>query len=445
MKNQELFGVYSQFERFVTGYVVAIIRLLPEGYPSVENRLLRVIRGQTFPLAPEAFARHLEKNSEQDSPREKVVGAMSELLHLVLETIEYLGTEVGRDLAHRPLLFMSQYGEADEQAFSLLTLARLNHSAGREQLPRQLAEWSRTVRWALLSLLEREGDWQWMGMFLSCLEDGEPEIVRVAVSAVGKSGTVSAAPRLLELLHGSGEMVTISAALALGRLREPAALLPLMELGTTTRSQRVRASVVSALGDFGEPRVVPFLARHLEHRDSRVRANALTALRRVFQSLGRVEETIIQKMMVCLEDAEHRVRADAIFNLWELGRIESLDCIERMLKDDRHEARASGAWLCGRLKLLQIKDSLQLLLRDPEWNVRKTAAVALIAFGDSGRQLLLSLARTGTMEEQISSAFALGLEHDPEGIDRLFFTSRNGEELSQGATDLLLRFSRPLS
>ncbi|HNV71724.1 MAG TPA: HEAT repeat domain-containing protein, partial [Candidatus Ozemobacteraceae bacterium] len=270
MKNQELFGVYSRFERFVSGYVVAVIRLLPEGYPSVESRLLRVIRGQAFPLAPEAFAKHLEKNSELDSPRDKVIGAMSELLHLLVETVTYLGKEAGRDLAHRPLLFMSEYGEADERAFALLTLARLGHATGREQLPHLLGEWSRTIRWAVLSLLEREGDWHWMSLFLSCLEDGEPEIVRVAVSAIGKSGTVSAAPRVLELLHGSGEAVTIAAALALGRLREPAALLPLMELGANTRSQKVRASVVSALGEFGEPRVVPFLARNLEQRDARV-------------------------------------------------------------------------------------------------------------------------------------------------------------------------------
>ena len=441
-KNQDLYAIYSQYERFLTGYAVAVLRLLPEGFPSVEDRLLKVLRGGGFPLTPEAFAEHLQRSPEGDATREVLVGALTEMQHQLLDLLDTLSGDIGREITYRPLSFLSEHGEGADPAFALTTLARGGHLRAREDLLERFSHWPAGLRWAVLALLEHEGDWHWMGLFLASLKDHEPEVIRVAVTAIGKSGVAGASTRLLGLLKNHGEGVAVSAALALARLRDPEAIDPLMDLAGRTRSQKVRATVVSALGEYSDPKLIAFLARHLEYREARVRANALTALRKVFQSLGRSEESVVEKMKLLLDDSDHRVRADAIHSLWELGHMESVEHIESMLQDEKAETRASAAWLCGRLKLFQLRETLIGLMRDPEWNVRKTSAVALLVFGDTGRQALRTLSESGSPEQQISAVFALSLTHDPKSVERLLRLAQTGEELSQGTTDLLLRLSR---
>jgi len=129
--------------------------------------------------------------------------------------------------------------------------------------------------------------------------------------------------------------------------------------------------------------------------------------------------------------------------LWELGRVESLNEIEKLLASSNDKERASGAYLCGKLKLVQFKDYLRSLTDDRTWSVRKTAAIALIGFGENGKSILLQLVKDGTPDQQVCAAYALGLADDPQGVDLLLNASNSDSELGERATDLLMRLSKP--
>ena len=144
-------------------------------------------------------------------------------------------------------------------------------------------------------------------------------------------------------------------------------------------------------------------------------------------------------MKELLKDSDHRVRADSMQCLWELGHMESLDFITAMLTDSNPASRASAAYLCGKLKIIQLKDSIVNLTGDSTWNVRKTAAIALLSFGETGKSILEELMTKGNQDQQVCAAMAVSLSQDKKGIDRLFSLANSENELSEMATDLLLR------
>ena len=117
----------------------------------------------------------------------------------------------------------------------------------------------------------------------------------------------------------------------------------------------MRATVVSALGEFPGAAAQQYLGEALSHSDQRTRANAAVALKKHFLAGDRRDDGLIDRIKQLLLDEDHRVRADAIQTLWELGRVESMDEIERLLESPSEGCRASGAYLCGKLRLLQFK------------------------------------------------------------------------------------------
>jgi HEAT repeat protein len=121
-----------------------------------------------------------------------------------------------------------------------------------------------------------------------------------------------------------------------------------------------------------------------------------------------------------------------------MGRIESLDYIRAMIVDDDAGIRASGAYLCGKLRLLQLKDDLVELTGDSSYQVRKTSAISLLGLGEPGKTLIESLFERGTPDQQVCAALALSLSNDRRGLDHLFSISQTEGEFSQLATELLL-------
>jgi HEAT repeat protein len=128
-----------------------------------------------------------------------------------------------------------------------------------------------------------------------------------------------------------------------------------------------------------------------------------------------------------------------------MGMADNLDEIEKMLVCENDQTRSAGAYLCGKLKLQQMKKFLETLTGDKSWSVRKMAALALLGLGDSGRTILESLMDNGNSDQQIIAAYATGLGDDQGAIDKLIDQSRSGSEVAEKATGLLLKLSRPAS
>lgn len=444
LKMSELLDLVERYERFLTWFAVSVLRTLGEGRPEVERKLLGVIKGTVMPVPFSLLSRHLERMNDPEMARVKTFEALMERHRLLTDVAEFIGNEVGKEFANKPLLEFMARGDDTERAFAMAALATFGHAKAGEQLQETFSKLPRLLRWGVLVILEQGGERRWMPLFLSAIDDPEGDVVCIAVSALGKSGLPNASGRLHKLLKNKSEIVAIAAVQAVASLRDPGSVEPLLELAKTTDNDRVRATAVSALGGFPGAATQKFLGDMLRHEDTRTRANAAVALKRQFLAGGRKDEAIIERIKGLLQDEDHRVKADAVQTLWELGCVESMGEIERLLESPDEKRRASGAYLAGKLRLLQFKDNLVSLTDDSSWNVRKTAAIALLGLGATGCEILRYLLVHGSPEQQICAAYVIGLTDDPQGVDTLLAVSTSETELGEMATDLLMRLSKPV-
>ncbi len=438
-KSQEMLEVLEKYEKFLVAYSIRVLRSLTGAFREAELELLGFLKGESFNIPISMLLKNLEKAEDLDEAGDKVRRAFYDRHQIMSDLVQSMGEKIGKDSAHLPLIDLMEKGENYERAFAQMTLSCLGHGKAREELKNELPNFSRTLRWSILSLLERDGDQEWSHIYLSLLEDSEPEVARIAVTGLGKTGNVNASAAILPLIKKKHMGLVISAIQALGRLKNNSAVLPLLELAVGSSNDKIRATVISAVGEFPETGTIPLLAEYLVHKNPRVRANALIALKNKFLSSGKKDENILRKMKELLNDPDHRARADSMQCLWELGHMESLDYISAMLSDSNPSSRASAAYLCGKLKIIQLKDSIINLTGDTTWNVRKTAAIALLSFGEMGKTILEELMTNGNQDQQVCAAMAVSLSHDKKGIDRLFSLANSENELSDMATDLLLR------
>ena len=438
IKTKEILENLERYEKFLVCYIAGVLKSLKEDKSELESELIDVIKGRIHGLPLDILARYMDKMTEGHELNQKAGRALFGRHQALLHVAGLAAREAGGEVANMPLLRMVESGEIYEKAFAHVTLACLGDSRAKDVLREEMERFSRVLRLSVLIILDRSGDQQWVNLFLSRLEDPEPEVIAVCAGALGRCGNPGMAKNLLPLLSHAHEPLVIAVVRALGAMKAQEAVMPLMELSISTKSDRLRATVLTALGEVPEANTIQVIAKCLDHHDARVRANAVMALSRKFTQIQRVDEEVLRRMKKLLHDSEHRVRADAIQSLWELGRIEGLDSIETMMKEPNPYARSSGAYLCGKLKLFQFREQLRELTADDSWNVRKTAAIALLGLGSVGKATLEELAESGSPDQQVCAVMAISLAENAPGIERLFSAARSDRDLAELATELLL-------
>ncbi|EKD83486.1 MAG: hypothetical protein ACD_39C00640G0001 [uncultured bacterium] len=301
------------------------------------------------------------------------------------------------------------------------------------------------MRWVTIVILKKRWDEKFVPIFLKALEDKDPEVVRVAIMAMSRATIPAASEPIRKLLYSPSELIVLSAIRSLVELASTDVLDEFRELFEKTDNHKVRATIASAFGDLEGDGVLDFLKECLYAPDARVRANAVMALKKKYDKLGSLPADIIDRIIELKSDQDTRVQADCVQALWSMGMADNLADIEKLLVSSNEMSRSSGAYLCGKLKLYQLKKQLENLTADSSWTVRKMSAIALLAFGDSGRAVLKQLMEYGTSDQQIVSAFAVGLTDDPSAIEKLIEQSRSGSEMAEMATSLLLRLAKPVT
>jgi len=299
------------------------------------------------------------------------------------------------------------------------------------------------MRWVIIVLLKNRWDEKFVPVFLKALDDEDPEVVRMAILAMRRATALSALEPIRQKLSADNEVVVLTAIAALVDLGAEKSIDDFKRIINETQNSRIRSAVTSAFGEINCPEAVEILAGCLSSEDSRVRANALIALKKKYEKNGTLPESVIDEILKLKKDRDHRVQADCIQTIWCMGLSEDTSDIEAMLFAPEENGRSAGAYLCGKLKLVQLKKQLECMTADSSWNVRKMAALALLAFGDSGRAILRNLMDNGSSDQQIIAAFAFGLSDDQEAIDKLIAQSRSGGEMAEMATNMLLRLARP--
>jgi HEAT repeat protein len=435
-----MIGLVEKYDSFLTDAAVAVLRLIDESNVKIERNLIDFLKGKRFTVKVETLLEYIDKLSAENV-REKVVEGLWELHSAFLDLVVLIGSESSRQTAYLPLIKMMEKEHHHQRAFALATLCSFDFPEAVNSLARTFPHLNSEMRWVTLVLLKKRWDDKFIPIYLKALDDTDPEVVRIAVIALSQATAVSALGQIKNLLYHGSETVVITAINALVELGDKDASGQLLELFHKRDNPRIKATVVSAFGEIESEEAVDFLESVLEHRDSRVRANAVLALKNRNEKFAPLPEIVVNKIKKHMQDSDHRVRADSIQALWSMGLAENQQEIEKMLISDNEKARAAGAYLCGKLKLVQMSRQLEDLTADRSWSVRKMAALALLGLGDAGRSILDHLIDRGSSDQKIIATYAVGLSNDPDTIDQLIAQSRSGREMADLATSVLLKQS----
>ena len=115
-------------------------------------------------------------------------------------------------------------------------------------------------------------------ILLEALETDNPAVQAVTGRMLAELGIREAGMPLVRLLASEETQVRQAAAAALGRLRDPRAVQPLLERLPQKPWRAERCEILLTLGRVGEPRAVPFLDDQLKDEDPMVQNCAAGAL-----------------------------------------------------------------------------------------------------------------------------------------------------------------------
>lgn len=256
---------------------------------------------------------------------------------------------------------------------------------------------------------------QILDLLLGVIEDPQPAIRRQLAVSVGELGDEGGLGILLPLLSDADEWVRIRAVHALASIGSPSAREPLLSLLGTETDSRVLATLVKDLGRFKDKRDVSKLLSFLEHPDVRVRANAV-------EGLGAFtgDPALVDCLKPLLSDGNCRIRANTARILYGTLPEEARRTLQEMVESADVLARASGAYILGRIGRPELLTLLYALLGDEEWLVRRNVVEALVTFGQSIQPKMIELTMHSDPHIRAVACKVLGEIGDEVAYRKLF-------------------------
>jgi HEAT repeat protein len=237
----------------------------------------------------------------------------------------------------------------------------------------------------------------------SFVQDVDDSIFKRSVAAALAKLGVSPEGNLLLALHDTSDAVRQRAMIALGQVWHIPELSALV-----SESAQVRRDAAKSLGRIGDTRVSEALVAALRDRDEQVRRNAIVSLGHIWQlpnliALGdddasarekailalekSVDKRVTQPLFAMLRDADLRVRRRAARALKALGESDDVSLIA-MLRDEDRKTRRDAALALARIGGKLSLDSLIIALHDERRYVRETALEALAKLGNPAVETL---------------------------------------------------------
>jgi len=437
-----MISLLQTYDSFLSELFVAVLRQIDDNNTKVERKIVDFLKGKMLPVPLDRLTEFLQK-SPAESLRDRVVENLWEMNSVFMDMVIFIGSEGGRQPVYQPLIRMMEKDDCRHRALAMATLCSFDLPEAVNNLAADFDNFSSEMRWVIIVLLKNRWDEKFVPVFLKALDDQDPEVVRMAILAMRRATALAALEPIREKLSSPHELVVLTAVAALVDLGAERSIEDFKRIFRETENPKIRSTITSAFGEIDNPEVMDILVTCLASNDARVRANAVMALKKKYEKNGHLPENAVKAVLSLKKDSDHRVQADCIQTIWCMGLSEDTSDIEAMLLAPEENSRSAGAYLCGKLKLLQLKKQLENMTADASWSVRKMAALALLSFGDSGRTVLRHLMDQGSADQQIIAAFAFGLADDQEAIDKLIAQSRTGGEMAELATNMLIRLARP--
>jgi HEAT repeat protein len=225
-----------------------------------------------------------------------------------------------------------------------------------------------------------------------------------AADALGTLGEIACEPLLRPLVYPKIH-VRIGAIEALGAIKSPRSVEPLIHTLLTDEISEVRWVAVLALGEIGDIRAIPPLMVSLKDKDRYVRYGSAKAL----EQLGWSPQTDQDR-------AYYYLALQAWDTVRKLGKSATGSLID-LLKDQHPSIRARITEMLGSIGDVEAKGSCEQVLRDPDENVRWSAVLSSIRCGIPIKRLPLELSkrqRTGhnAFGAAVLNFFFLGVGYD---------------------------------
>ena len=214
---------------------------------------------------------------------------------------------------------------------------------------------------------------------LEALQDGKPQVRRVAVETLGHLGAGEAGMHLIPLLQDADEHVRHSTVQVLGTLREKNAVVPLIQ-ALQDEKQQIRQAAAQALGFMKADEAVSALIESVSvsSSDYLLRQAAVEALGRIGDSRA------LEPLLEVLQDREWKARWSAIYALGRIGDEQALPFLHRcLLEEEDTILRKSAAVTLGQLHRRESVAALSKGLSDEDWQVRWAAVYSLGQIADA--------------------------------------------------------------
>jgi HEAT repeat protein len=217
------------------------------------------------------------------------------------------------------------------------------------------------------------------------LDSTDPRVQWHAAEALGACGG-EAVPLLFEALRSPSVPVRLGAIEALGMIRDPRALSPLIAILDHDRSLEVRWAAVLALGETGSPDAIPSIVPVLQEPSRYLRYGAAITLGRLGWEPGNEAESAY--LLIARQDWE-QVR--------QLGAA-AVPCLHAISRDKDPATREAIVSVLGQIGDRDVHAACQNALKDRDPRVRWKAVLASMNCGLPSHDLPLMVAgreRTG--------------------------------------------------
>ena len=225
------------------------------------------------------------------------------------------------------------------------------------------------------------------------LDHGKSDIQWRAADALGTSGEIACEP-LLKVLGFPKIHVRIGVIEALGEIKCPQSVEPLIHTLLTDKSSEVRWVASLALGEIGDARAIPPLLASLKDKDRYLRFGSAKSLRQLGWSPQTDQERA--SYYLALQDWD---------SVKKLGKSATGPLID--LLNDQHPAmRAQITEILGSIGGIEARQHCEQVLRDPEEKVRWRAVLSSRRCGVPVSDLPLEISkRLRTGPSAIGAAF----------------------------------------
>lgn len=157
-----------------------------------------------------------------------------------------------------------------------------------------------------------------------------------AIGSLGMIGDPRAVPRLIEAIEARN--MPVAAADAIARIGDERGVAPIIEAAA---DPEIGLWMVSALGELGARKALPFLSQSMQAQDATLRAAAAEARWKIGQLAGDEPGAALAKTLVVDKDVNHRQWA--AFRLGERRAADAIPSLLAALSDDIADVRERAA------------------------------------------------------------------------------------------------------